>query len=130
MSTNGRFESFSLQYILGMVCSPIAWLIGIPNADIMLGGQLLGEKTILNEFYAYTTLAKFKTDQMMSERALIIATYALCGFSNFASIGIQIGGISTIAPDQRSTLASLGIYALIGGTVACLFTAAIAGLLI
>jgi CNT family concentrative nucleoside transporter len=130
MSTNGRFDSFSLQYILGMVCSPIAWLIGIPNADIMLGGQLLGEKTILNEFYAYTTLAKFKTEHMMTERSLIIATYALCGFSNFASIGIQIGGISTIAPDQRSTLASLGIYALIGGTVACLFTAAIAGLII
>ena len=98
--------------------------------DIILGGQLLGEKTILNEFYAYTTLASFKTEGIMSERALIISTYALCGFSNFASIGIQIGGISTIAPSQRSTLAELGVLALIGGTVACLFTAAIASILI
>ena len=130
VNSAGRYDSFSLQYILGMLCAPIAWLIGIPNADIILGGQLLGEKTILNEFYAYTTLASFKTEGIMSERALIISTYALCGFSNFASIGIQIGGISTIAPSQRSTLAELGVLALIGGTVACLFTAAIASILI
>lgn len=129
-STSGRYETFSLQYILGIICSPIAWLIGMPMTDIMYGGQLLGEKTILNEFYAYTTLASFKSGSLMTERSLIIATYALCGFSNFASIGIQIGGISTLAPNQRPTLASLGIKALIGGTVACLCTAAIASLIL
>jgi len=128
--TDGKYTHFSLQFILGMICSPLAWLLGVPAADMMYAGQLLGEKTILNEFYAYTTMGNFKLNGLMSERGLIICTYALCGFSNFASIGIQIGGIGALAPNQKSTLAELGIKALIGGTVACFFTAAIAGLII
>ena len=91
-------------------------------------GQLLGEKTILNEFYAYGTLAKFKAAQVFENpRSLIIATYALCGFANFASIGIQVGGISQMAPNQRENLSKLGIKALIGGTICTLMTATIVG---
>lgn len=128
--TAGKYTSFSLQFILGSICAPLAWLLGVPSVDMMYAGQLLGEKTILNEFYAYATMGGLKINGLMSERGLIICTYALCGFSNFASIGIQIGGIGALAPNQRSTLAQLGIKALIGGSVACFLTAAIAGLVI
>ncbi len=128
--TAGKYTSFSLQFILGSVCAPMAWLLGVPSTDMMYAGQLLGEKTILNEFYAYATMGGLKINGLMSERGLIICTYALCGFSNFASIGIQIGGIGALAPNQKSTLAQLGIKALIGGTIACFLTAAIAGLVI
>mgnify|MGYP003591729815 CR=1 FL=1 len=128
--TAGKYTSFSLQFILGSICAPLAWLLGVPYVDMMYAGQLLGEKTILNEFYAYATMGGLKINGLMSERGLIICTYALCGFSNFASIGIQIGGIGALAPNQRSTLAQLGIKALIGGSVACFLTAAIAGLVI
>jgi len=96
-----------------------------------LKGQVLGEKTILNEFFAYVTLGGMKSSAVFSNpKSAVIATYALCGFANLASIGIQIGGISAIAPGQKSNLAQLGVKALIGGTVACLLTAAIAGILI
>jgi len=128
--TAGKYTSFSLQFILGSICAPLAWLLGVPSIDMMYAGQLLGEKTILNEFYAYATMGGLKINGLMSERGLIICTYALCGFSNFASIGIQIGGIGALAPNQKSTLAQLGIKALIGGSVACFLTAAIAGLVI
>ncbi len=128
--TAGKYTSFSLQFILGSICAPLAWLLGVPSVDMMYAGQLLGEKTILNEFYAYATMGGLKINGLMSERGLIICTYALCGFSNFASIGIQIGGIGALAPNQKSTLAQLGIKALIGGSVACFLTAAIAGLVI
>ncbi len=128
--TAGKYTSFSLQFILGSICAPLAWLLGVPYVDMMYAGQLLGEKTILNEFYAYATMGGLKINGLMSERGLIICTYALCGFSNFASIGIQIGGIGALAPNQRSALAQLGIKALIGGSVACFLTAAIAGLVI
>jgi len=128
--TAGKYTSFSLQFILGSICAPLAWLLGVPYVDMMYAGQLLGEKTILNEFYAYATMGGLKINGLMSERGLIICTYALCGFSNFASIGIQIGGIGALAPNQKSTLAQLGIKALIGGSVACFLTAAIAGLVI
>ena len=94
-------------------------------------GQLLGEKTILNEFYAYASLSELKqAGAITNYRSIVIATYALCGFANFASIGIQIGGIGVLAPKQRTTLAKFGIKALIGGTVAALLTATIAGMLI
>ncbi len=128
--TAGKYTSFSLQFILGSICAPLGWLLGVPYVDMMYAGQLLGEKTILNEFYAYATMGGLKINGLMSERGLIICTYALCGFSNFASIGIQIGGIGALAPNQKSTLAQLGIKALIGGSVACFLTAAIAGLVI
>ncbi len=126
----GKYDSFSLQFIFGVLFSPLAWLLGVTSSDIMYVGQLLGEKTILNEFYAYATMGTMKMEGLMTERSLIISTYALCGFANFASIGIQIGGIGALAPERKSTLAQLGIKALIGGTVACFMTATIAGMII
>jgi len=128
--TEGRFEGFTFTYLLGLFFAPVAWLLGTPTPDIMLVGQLLGQKTVINEFVAYAELNALRTAGLnMEPKSLLIATYALCGFSNFASIGIQIGGISAIAPGQRRTLTELGIKALIGGTVACFLTACIAGVL-
>ena len=127
-STNGRFQGFKLEYILGLIFSPIAWLLGVPAADSMVVGQLLGMKTAINEFYAYSQMPALMGT--LQEKSLIITTYALCGFANFASIGIQIGGISALAPNQRKTLTELGFKAMIGGTVACFFTAIIAGMLL
>lgn len=129
-SSGGRYDGLSMQYILGNMFAPIAWLIGVHSDDIVLVGQLLGEKTILNEFIAYGSLKDLKeTGKIMHPKSIIIATYALCGFANFASIGIQIGGIGVLAPGQRKTLAAFGIKALIGGTCAALLTATIAGML-
>jgi CNT family concentrative nucleoside transporter len=130
-STDGRYEGLSLQYLLGNIFAPIAWIIGVPTEDITAVGQLLGEKTILNEFFAYASLSAMKASgTIVHYRSIVIATYALCGFANFASIGIQIGGIGVLAPKQRPVLAKFGIKALIGGTVAALLTATIAGMLI
>ncbi len=124
----GPEAAWSLQGALSYIFSPLAWIIGINGDDVAKVGQLLGEKTILNEFYAYGTLAKFKAAQaFQDQRSLIIATYALCGFANFASIGIQVGGISQMAPNQRKALSQLGVKALIGGTVCTLMTATIVG---
>jgi len=129
--TAGRYTGLSLQYILGNLFAPVAWIIGVPAADIVTVGQLLGEKTILNEFFAYASLSDLKNSGLLtSNRSIVIATYSLCGFANFASIGIQIGGIGGLAPSQQSNLAKFGIKALIGGTVAALMTATIAGMLI
>ena len=129
--TAGRYSGLSLQYILGNLFAPIAWIIGVPSADIVTVGQLLGEKTILNEFFAYASLSDLKNSGLLtSNRSIVIATYSLCGFANFASIGIQIGGIGGLAPSQQSNLAKFGIKALIGGTIAALMTATIAGMLI
>jgi len=125
--TDGRLKGFSVEFLLGLLFSPIAWLLGVAWEDSMLVGQLLGVKTTLNEFFAYAELSKVK--DLLSEKSYLIVIYALCGFANFASIGIQIGGISAIAPGQRENLTELGIKALIGGTVACFMTAAIAGML-
>lgn len=128
--TGGRYDGLTLQFLLGYIGAPLSWLIGVCKEDMVLVGQLLGEKTILNEFVAYTTLGKMQFASMFKEeKSIIIATYILCGFSNFASIGIQIGGIGSLAPNQRTTLSQLGIKALIGGTVASLFTAVIVGML-
>jgi CNT family concentrative nucleoside transporter len=129
--TNGQFDSFSLQFILGAVLSPIAWILGVPSSDLMLVGQLLGEKTILNEFYAYVSLTEMREQGLFSsERSVVLVTYMLCGFANISSIGIQIGGIGVLAPSRRKELSELGIKALIAGTMASLYTAAIIGLLI
>lgn len=129
-STGGRYQELSLQMILGYVFSPVAWLIGVPQGDMVPIGQLLGEKTILNEFVAYISLGQMKANQVIQDpKSLLIATYALCGFANFASIGIQIGGISQLAPNQRRNLTELGVKALIGGTIACLMCGCIAGAL-
>ena len=128
--TEGRYDKLSMQYILGNLFAPIAWIIGVPSDDIVAVGQLLGEKTILNEFFAYKSLSDMKiAGTLVNYRSVVIATYALCGFANFASIGIQIGGIGVLAPGQRKTLAAFGVKALIGGTCAALLTATIAGML-
>ncbi|MFT4599249.1 MAG: CNT family concentrative nucleoside transporter, partial [Arenicella sp.] len=126
------YEGLTLEMILGYIFAPLAWVIGIEGQDIILSGQLLGKKTVVNEFIAYLSLKDMIAGvggAHLQDRSIIILTYALCGFSNFASIGIQIGGISSIAPNQRSTLARLGMRSLLGGTLACLMTATIAGML-
>jgi CNT family concentrative nucleoside transporter len=132
------FPQLTLELILSYLLAPIAWLMGVPWADCGQVGALLGKKTILNEFIAYLDLktlidnAKSADPSLprISERAIIITTYALCGFSNIGSIGIQIGGIGAIAPDRQHDLAKLGVRAMVGGTIACFMTAAIAGLLL
>ncbi|PCH92150.1 MAG: Na+ dependent nucleoside transporter [Bacteroidetes bacterium] len=127
----GGYETFSLQFILGLMFAPLAWLMGVDQADIVLVGQLLGEKTILNEFVAYVSLGDMKDGgQFLSEKSIIMSTYILCGFANFASIGIQIGGIGALAPKRKGVLASLGVKALIGGTLASLFTAVLVGMIL
>ncbi len=130
--TGGRFGGFNLEYILGLLFAPIAWLLGVDYADITLVGQLLGKKTVINEVIGYIDLQGLMADPNvnLSPKSIIIATYALCGFSNFSSIGIQIGGISSLAPSQRPTLTELGVKALIGGTIACFITGAIAGIVV
>ncbi len=127
-ATNHAYNGLSLDYIFGIIMAPVAWMLGTPANDILAVGQLLGEKTIINEFVAYTSLGELKSS--LDEKSIIIATYALCGFSNFASIGIQIGGIGALAPNQRSNLAKLGLRALLGGTIACFYTAAIAAMIL
>jgi concentrative nucleoside transporter, CNT family len=122
------FKNLTMQQIAGYVFSPFAFLMGIPSEDILKVGQLLGEKTILNEFIAYSHLATIKGS--ISPRSFTIATYALCGFANIGSIAIQIGGISILVPSRRKELAKLSFYSLIGGTLACFMTATIAGILI
>jgi len=113
------------------IFAPLAWVLGVDSQDMLYVGQLLGEKTMLNEFFAYTSLGNLKdAGSFASERSIIIATYALCGFANFASIGIQIGGIGALAPNQRPVLVKLGFLALVGGTIACFLTATIAGVLV
>jgi CNT family concentrative nucleoside transporter len=126
-----NYEGLTLQFILGYTFSPIVWLMGVTWEDSVLVGQLLGEKTILNEFYAYKTLGEMKMSELFSEeKSIIMSTYILCGFANFASIGIQIGGIGALVPNRKALLSKLGILALIAGTLASLFTAVIVGMLI
>jgi CNT family concentrative nucleoside transporter len=127
-ATGGSFKGLTLEYILGLLFSPIAWVMGTPWQDSMLVGQLLGMKTAINEFYAYAKMPELKG--LMSPKSVIITTYALCGFANFASIGIQIGGISALAPSQRKNLTELGFKAMIGGTIASFLTACIAGMFV
>lgn len=131
IAENTRYDQLSFQFILGYIGAPMAWMIGVHPDDMVLVGQLLGEKTILNEFFAYVTLGDMKNgDKFTDPRSIIMATYILCGFANFASIGIQIGGIGTLIPKRKDLLAQLGVRALIGGTLACLATASIVGMMI
>ena len=120
----------SLELICAYSMAPVAWLMGVPWADCAEVGVVLGKKTILNEFIAYLDLMELVKQQAISERSQIISTYALCGFSNIASIGIQIGGIGALAPQRQGDLARLSVRALIAGSVACFMTACIAGMLI
>lgn len=121
-------EPITLQVLIGYALSPIAWLIGVPWGDSVTIGSLIGQKVIINEFVAYLELSQIPAGQL-SEKATLIATYALCGFANFSSIAIQIGGIGGIAPDRRSDLAKFGLRAVLGGTLATMMTATIAGVL-
>jgi len=129
--TDGQYAGLSLQFLLGYLFSPIMWLIGVTSADITLMGRLLGEKLILTEFIGYISLAELKASGAFTEyKSVIMATYMLCGFANVASIGIQIGGIGSLAPNQRLSLSQLGVRALLGGTLASLISATMVGMIL
>lgn len=134
IAENTVYSGLSLEMILGTIFSPIMWLIGIAKEDVMLMGQLLGIKLASSEFVAYTQLSILKdiasAPHLMYNKSVIIATYMLCGFANFASIGIQIGGIGALAPNQRKTLSEFGLKAVLGGSLASLMSATIAGMII
>jgi len=134
VASNTSYKRFSLEFILGYAFAPLMWLIGIAKEDVALMGQLLGIKLAASEFVGYIQLADLKNPlnllHLKYEKSVIMATYMLCGFANFASIGIQIGGIGSLAPGQRKTLSEFGIKALIGGTIASLLSATIAGAII
>ena len=125
-------SGLTLEKIMGWIFYPLAWIMGTPSADVSKVAEWMGQKTILNEFVAYFNMANFLKENpgVISERAVIISSYALCGFSNFLSIAIQIGGIGGIAPNRRHDLARLGLYAVLAGSLACFMTATIAGILI
>jgi len=128
--SDGRYNELSLQFLLGYIFSPVMWLIGVNIEDITLVGRLLGEKIIMTEFIGYVSLSELKAAKMFADpKSIIMATYMLCGFANFASIGIQIGGIGSLAPNQRIRLSKLGLKALLGGTLASLMSATIVGML-
>jgi concentrative nucleoside transporter, CNT family len=128
--TNGKFDGLSLQFILGYTFAPLMWLIGVTPADVVTVGRLLGEKLILTEFIGYISLAELKASGAFSEpKSIIMATYILCGFANFSSIGIQIGGIGALAPKRRVLLSKLGVKALVAGTLASLMSATIIGMI-
>ena len=128
-STNEQFSGFSLEYILGQIFRVFAWIAGVNWEESLQVGSLLGQKTVVNEFVAYLGLAEMKEFGSLSPKSIVIATYALCGFSNFSSIAIQIGGIGSIAPNQQGNISRLGLRALLAATLACLMTATIAGAL-
>ena len=131
IANHTQYDNLSLNMILGYIGAPIAWLMGVCQEDMFLVGQLLGEKTVLNEFVGYMSLGEMKNaGAFVEQKSIIIATYILCGFANFASIGIQIGGIGALAPKRRGDLSKLGILALIAGTLASLFTAVIVGMIL
>lgn len=129
--TDGRYDEISLEFILGYGLSPLMWLIGVPLEDITLTGSLLGKKLIMTEFVAYISLSDMKAAGMFSEtKSIIMSVYMLCGFANFASIGIQIGGIGALAPGKRVLLSRLGMRALLAGTLAALLSATLVGVLL
>lgn len=134
IAANTAYDKLSIEFILGFLFAPLMWLIGVPSIDMTLMGQLLGIKLVASEFIGYIQLSELKdvtnSIHLTYEKSVIMATYMLCGFANFASIGIQIGGIGSLAPGQRKTLSEFGLKALIGGTIASLMSATIAGMII
>ena len=134
VAAHSAYESLSMEAIFGTIFAPLMWLIGVAREDMMMMGQLLGIKLVASEFVGYIQLAELKDVSngihLTYEKSIIMATYMLCGFANFASIGIQIGGIGSLAPGQRKTLSRFGMKALIGGTIASLVSATIAGMFI
>jgi CNT family concentrative nucleoside transporter len=125
--TDGQFTGLSLEYLLGQVFRIFAFAIGVDWSETLQVGSLIGQKTVINEFVAYESLSGLLKENMLSEKSVIIATYALCGFSNFSSIAIQVGGIGGIAPNRQADLSRLGMKALLAATLATLMTATIAG---
>ncbi len=134
INNNTVYEALSIELILGYLLAPLMWIIGVAKEDVTLMGQLLGIKIVASEFIGYIQLADLKEASSLVhlnyQKSIIIATYMLCGFANFASIGIQIGGIGSLAPGQRKNLSKFGFKALIGGTLASLLSATIAGMII
>ncbi len=129
--TSGQYKNLSIEFILGYTFAPLMWLIGVGVQDMALVGQLLGEKIIASEFVGYESLATLKAaGSFHSSKSIIMATYMLCGFANFASIGIQIGGIGGLAPGKRVLLSQFGMRALLGGTLASLMSATIVGMIL
>jgi CNT family concentrative nucleoside transporter len=129
--TRGQYDELSLEFILGYSLSPLMWLIGVPASDITLVGSLLGKKLIMTEFIGYVSLSEMKSVGMFSDpKSIIMSVYMLCGFANFASIGIQIGGIGALAPGKRILLSRFGMRALLAGTLASLLSATIVGILL
>ena len=127
--SNGQFNEFSLQVMLGYFFAPLMWLLGVCSEDITLVGRLIGEKLIMTEFIGYISLGDLKSaGAFTEEKSITMATYMLCGFANFASIGIQIGGIGSLAPTKRKLLSELGLKALLAGTLASLLSATIVGM--
>jgi len=129
-STGGVFDGFSLQYILGNVFRLFAFMMGVDWSEALQVGSLLGQKTVINEFVAYLDLASMKTSGMLNEKSLIIATFSLCGFSNFSSIAIQIGGIGGMAPNRQGDISKMGLRALLGASLATMLTGTLAGVLL
>jgi len=130
-ASNGQYHKLSLEFILGYVFAPVMWIIGVAAEDITLVGRLLGEKIVLTEFIGYVSLSELRSAGSFSHpKSIIMATYMLCGFANFASIGIQIGGIGSLAPNQRVLLSRFGIKALLGGTLASLLSATLVGMIL
>lgn len=128
-STGGRFQGLSLEYLLGQLFRVFAFVMGIDWSETLLVGSLLGQKTVINEFIAYSSLSEMKNEMLLSPRSIVIATYALCGFSNFSSIAIQVGGIGGMAPERQGDLSKMGMKALVAATLACMLTATLAGAL-
>ncbi len=129
--THGQYEELSLQFLFGYTFAPVMWLIGVCREDMALVGRLLGEKLIMTEFIGYVSLADMKAAGVFAEtKSVIMATYILCGFANFASIGIQIGGIGALAPGKRLLLSQFGLRALLCGTLASLLSATIIGMIL
>ncbi len=126
------YPDITLEALVGYLFAPVAWLLGVPWGECLDVGRLIGEKTIINELVAYVRFGELLTTspEALSERSMAITAYALCGFSNFMAIGIQIGGLGALAPERRHDVARLGLLALFGGTLACLLTAAVAGILV
>ena len=129
-STNGIFDGFSLQYLLGNVFRIFAFMMGVEWGEALQVGSLLGQKTVINEFVAYLDLATMKSAAMLSDKSLVIATFSLCGFSNFSSIAIQIGGIGGMAPNRQGDISKLGMRALLGASLATMLTGTLAGALL
>lgn len=127
--SGGKSHGFTLQFVLGVLFSPLMWLIGVPASDSALVGSLLGQKTILNEFVAYAQLQQWK-ELFVSQKSVVMATYILCGFANISSIGILLGGLRVLAPEKKAMIARMGVPSMLGGALVSLLSATIIGMII